>query len=134
MKIWRGKMSNKYLPNEVAPTGDTDAFTVTAPVELPTQEQMKVKLVPLHLLTRFEEARSDEQYWGSVFWTLIGIILGAVIAWLASDPIRITIPSLVIVLIIVALAVITCQAFRKYKSRADYIRTEIAAMGEIVSD
>lgn len=127
-------MSDLYLPNESAPTGDTGAFTVTAPVELPTQEQIKVKLVPLYLLTRFEEVRSDEQYWGSVFWTLLGTILGAVITWLASDPIRITIPSLVIVLIIAVLAVITFLAFKKNKSRADNIRNEIASIGEIVSE
>jgi hypothetical protein len=127
-------MNDLYLPNESPQTFDTDAVTVTAPVELPTQEQMKVKLVPLHLLTRFEESRSDEQYWGSVFWALFGTIAGAVIAWVTADPINITIPSIIVVGIVTVIAVIIFMSYRKYKSRADDLRKEIASMGEIVSE
>ena len=48
-------MSSIRPPANPPAFGDTDEYVITAPVEIPTQEQMKVKLVPHHLLTRFDE-------------------------------------------------------------------------------
>jgi len=127
-------MNEIGMPPNLVPTGDTDAFIITAPVELPTQEQMKVKLVPSHLLSRFDDARSDEQYWGSVFWTFIGAIMGAIITWATTDPITITVPSLIIVGLMGLFGFLSYRAFSKYRARARRFKDEIEARGEILSD
>ena len=128
-------MSNSTFNNHGIPSEKASEYYITAPVEIPTREQMTVKLVPMHLMTRLEEARSDEQFWGAVFWAVVGAILGVVCNWVTSDPIDITRPSLVVMAVFVAIGFLTFfGGVRKYQSRAQNIKSEVTQAGVNLPD
>jgi len=119
-------MSDGTSHNHPVPSEKASEYYITAPVEIPTREQMTVKLVPLHLMTRLEEARSDGKFWGAVFWAVVGAFFGIVCNWVTSDPINITTCSLVVMAILVVVGSLTFfGGVRKYHSRAQSIKAEV---------
>jgi hypothetical protein len=102
---------------------------VTAPVELPTPDQMKVKLVPSHLLSQLEETRADESYWSSVGWAFLGAALGVIVNWITSNQFTITRPSLIVILVFIICSALAFVATRRYSGRSKAIRTAMIAAG-----
>jgi hypothetical protein len=102
---------------------------INAPVEVPTPEQMKVKLVPSHLLIWLEETRSDENRWSSVGWAFIGAILGIVINWITADQIQITRPAAVVIIAFGIIAALAFFASHQYGRRAGAVRADIMSTG-----
>lgn len=128
-------MSEDTFHNQPAPSKKASEYYFTAPVEIPTREQMKVKLVPVHLVNRLEEARSDEHFWGAVFWAVMGAILGIICNWATSDPIKITRPSLVVMALFAAIGLLTfVGGVRKYQDRAKGIQLEVIQAGVTLPD
>lgn len=102
---------------------------VYAPIEMPTPEQMKVKLVPSHLLNRMEETRSDETHWHSVAWAFVGAILGVIVNWATSSQIEITRPAIVVIATFAVVSILSFIAAKRYSDRAKDIRTEMLNAG-----
>lgn len=128
-------MSDGTSHNHLVPPEKAGEYYIVAPVEIPTPEQMTVKLVPLHLMTRLEVARSDGQFWGAVFWAVVGALFGIVCNWATSDPINITTCSLVVMAILVVVGSLTFfGGVRKYHSRAQSIKAEVTQAGVNLRD
>ena len=72
-----------------------------------------------------KRARSDERRWGSVGWTFVVAILGVLVEWVASDPIHITRPSIVLIATFAAVSFFTFKAACDYRHRAQGARTEM---------
>jgi len=128
-------MGNNTSHNRSSLSEKDSEYYFTAPVEMPSREQMRVKLVPLHLVNRLEEARSDERFWGAVFWTVLGAILGIICNWVTSDPIIISRASLVVMAILIVVGVLSCWGgVSKYKARAESIKLEVTQAGVNLPD
>lgn len=60
-------------------TSDQDWDNATrdlqAPIELPSRNSLRIKLVDSNLVYKFEEYRSDGSFFTAFFWTLVGTIL-----------------------------------------------------------
>lgn len=128
-------MSDDKSLNQPEPSGEPSDYYVSAPVEIPTPEQMTVKLVPFHQVTKWDEARSDGQIWFSVLFALIGAILGILGEWFTSPQLEITRPSIVLTVVLIALGVpIFLMACCRYKRRADRIKKDMEETGVILSE
>jgi hypothetical protein len=46
---------------------------LSAPVEIPSMEEMTVRLVPKHRLDRFVDAEADRRVAGNAFWCSMGV-------------------------------------------------------------
>lgn len=103
---------------------------ITAPVEIPAPNQMKVKLVPSHLLKHMEETRADENQWYSVAWAFVGAILGVIVNWVTSNQIEITRPALVVMATFAIVSFLAFKTARRYANRAEIIRNEMMNSGQ----
>lgn len=106
-----------------------ERIRITAPVEIPTAEQMTVKLVPAHLLSRLEEARADESRWTSVGWAFIGSSLGVVTNWVTSEQTIVTRASLAVIVTFVIVSALAFVAARQFSRRASNVREEMLSGG-----
>lgn len=102
-----------------------------APVELPTPEQMKVRLVPSHLLTRLEETRSDENRWSNIAALFIGAALGfisdfAISGQKCSD---LSLAAKVVLIVFVIGIAFAAMEYRRYRNRAEFAWKEMMEIG-----
>jgi uncharacterized ubiquitin-like protein YukD len=109
--------------------GKRPIVELTAPVELPTADQMKVKLVPSHLLSQLEETRSDENYWSSVGWAFLGAVLGVIVNWATAEQMAFTRSSLIIIIVLFISGALAFAASRRHANRARVIRSEMVKVG-----
>ena len=78
---------------------------ITAPVRIPSQKDMEVKLVATTSLERLEEYRSDENIWFSLFGVCLGAVMAILINLVTGG--QSTTETWIILGIIVAVAVTT---------------------------
>lgn len=106
------------MTNRNSEIGSAD-IELSAPVRMPDRENLTIFLVPQDDIYRLEEYRADEKKWESVFWVFTGAALGLVINWATGDITSLTASSVILLVILVAVAVFTLFASRDYKRRAD---------------
>lgn len=106
-----------------------DKIRLNAPVEVPTPDQMRVKLVPSHLLAWLEETRAEENKWSSIAWAFLGACLGITINWITAETLTVTRHA---VIMLVAFAIVAIAAFLsaiRYGKRAQQVRSDILSVG-----
>ncbi|GAB4217089.1 MAG: hypothetical protein OHK0022_58980 [Roseiflexaceae bacterium] len=64
--------------------------SLTAPVEMPTPEDMRIQLIPTHWFDRLEEYRSDEALVFMFIGLFAGTIMGTLTNWFTSENFVIT--------------------------------------------
>lgn len=109
------------------PPSFSDKLDISAPVSIPKREDMAVSLVPVDIVYRLEEYRSDQQYWESTMWALVGAILGVVVNWSTSEPLVISKMSVIILIMLLVFSFITLSSALKYRKRADRIKERMLA-------
>ena len=124
-------MSDDKSLNQPEPSREPSDYYLTAPVEIPTPEQMKVKLVPSHLLTRLEETRSDETRWITIASTFGGALLGFIIDFaISGQKLSGISPAAIVVIIafVIGLILAAIETWRHW-SRAKLVRKEMMQIG-----
>ena len=78
----RGKgISARKYPDPDYTTYEETVTPLTAPVQLPSQESITVKMAPINLVDRLEEYHSDENLGYSIFGVLLGAAFGVIVNW-----------------------------------------------------
>lgn len=85
----KNEEENSDKLNSVSSAG-VNEVRFSAPILIPSQDQLAVDLVPANLVYQLEEYRSDQMRWEAVMWAFIGAILGIIVNWITNDPIQIT--------------------------------------------
>lgn len=75
---------NKDIFDETL-TDITRNYIHQAPVELPNQEQLTVKLVSVNLIEKLIESKSDYEMYLSILFTFIGTLMGSILTVLTID-------------------------------------------------
>ena len=75
---------NKDIFDETL-TDLTRNYIHQAPVELPNQEQLTVKLVSVNLIEKLIESKSDYEMYLSILFTFIGTLMGSILTVLTID-------------------------------------------------
>ncbi|WP_417873980.1 hypothetical protein [Xanthomarina gelatinilytica] len=75
---------NKDIFDETL-TDITRNYIHQAPVELPNQEQLTVKLVSVSLIEKLIESKSDYEMYLSILFTFIGTLMGSILTVLTID-------------------------------------------------
>lgn len=57
----------------------------TAYIKAPSEEHLRVELVPLGLVKRLDEVKEDSGIFQGIFWTLMGTLLGVVTSLILSN-------------------------------------------------
>jgi hypothetical protein len=96
---------------------------ISAPVHIP--DDLSIQLVPVDLVDKLEEYRSDQIKWETVFWAFIGAILGIIINWVTSSDLVITEVSVVTLALLALMAVITGRAAKDYTKRVDMAKAKM---------
>ena len=107
------------------PQNIQDGFSISAPVSIPKQKDMAISLIPADIVYRLEEYRSDQHYWESVMWTLVGAILAVIVNWSTSETLVISRTSVVILMMLFIFLVITFTSATKYRKRADKMKKQM---------
>lgn len=98
----------------------TRNYAHRAPVELPNQEQLTVKLVPLALVEKLVESRGDLEVYLSLVFTLFGTFLGTVLTAFTVEFKDYGRPVIIFLVVLsIALAFSSIRLFvlyRRYKS------------------
>ena len=95
---------------------------LTAPVTLPSTEDMSIRLVPSHFLERLEEYRSDEGIALLVTGLFGGGVLGVLISLATGEVSRLSPFSIVLLILMIMLAVLSGYWIAKMRSRISKIR------------
>lgn len=100
---------------------------LTAPVMLPSQETLAVRLAPINLIERLEEYQTDENLAYILIGLFIGAIFGIICNWATSAPFQMSRPSIVLILLLIILAIGTgiwlYRIHKRKKSVKDKLRT-----------
>lgn len=101
----------------------TTSKEITAPVALPTKQQLEVRLIPTTSFERLEEYREDENKW----FTWSGLFLGAVIGILVNliTGGQATISTWIVAATFFIMTIITGFSAWNYSQRAKNLRNEI---------
>ncbi len=96
---------------------------ITAPVALPTKQQLEVRLIPTTSFERLEEYRAEENKWftwsGVFFGAVIGIFVNLVTGGEA------TISTWIVAITFLVMVIVTGLSARNYSQRAKNLRDEI---------
>lgn len=58
---------------------------LSAPIKMPDEDALTVRLVPIHQLQRFDELRDDAALWQAIAWTAGGGVLGFITNFLVAQ-------------------------------------------------
>lgn len=96
---------------------------ITAPVALPSKQQLEVRLIPTTSFERLEEYRAEENRW----FTWAGIFLGAVIGLFINLVTggKATITTWIVAATFFIMVIFTGLSARSYSQRAKNLRDEI---------
>jgi|GEM_PF-6700737 len=101
----------------------TTSQSLTAPVVLPTPEDMEVKLVSSTSLERLEEYRSEESKWGTWLGVFVGAIIGILINLATGG--QLTQSALILISTFVLLSILTGWTEYSFKERAHRLKERI---------
>lgn len=102
-----------------------DAVESTAPIYIPSRESLAIGLVPIDLVYRLEEYRSDEKKWESILWAFIGAILGIATSWLTAENLQINNYSIILLIVFVVMATFSGVTAYNYQKRAGEIKKKL---------
>lgn len=100
-------------------------LTPPIPLIIPEPQDLAVRLVRADLLNTMEDYRSDENKWYSTAWAFIGAILGVIVNWLTEQPISITTPAVVIIVVFGIVALLSWVSARNYGKRAEKLKADM---------
>ena len=98
-------------------TGDK----LTAQVEVPTPDRMKVKLVPSTLIAQIEEYRSDSVIWYSLAGAFGGAVLGVYVNWATGG--ELTSSANVLTIIFILLMIVFVVLIRRNEKRLEVAKS-----------
>lgn len=98
---------------------------LTAPVIMPTPEDMQIRLVPTHWLHRLEEYRADEGIALTAAGLFVGAILGILVNWATNEQFVVTRFSQVLMGLFAVLAVSLVLWVARTRRRATMIRDQM---------
>lgn len=98
---------------------------LTAPVSLPSQEAMTVRLGPLNLIERLEEYQSDENLAHAVIGLFVGAILGIIANWATNTPFQISSFSIVLIVLLVVLAISGGCYLKRIRRRKESVKRKL---------
>lgn len=104
----------------------TRNYMIQAPVELPRQKHLTVKLVPLDLLEKIMESKNDYDQYLSLLFAVLGLSLGFLIN-LISDESKIKWGSSMMLIIVLLIIIIAFSLTRVIilKKRYNHTKTKI---------
>jgi hypothetical protein len=102
---------------------------LTARVVLPPSELTDVHLVPMHLLDRLEEYRSDENLASLLAGTFAGALLGVLGNWLGDAPLSIMPSSILLSILLLLLAIGSSVWWRRLRCRGRAVRGQMLSPG-----
>ncbi|MCB9112302.1 MAG: hypothetical protein H6634_13745 [Anaerolineales bacterium] len=107
-----------------------DAVGNTAPIYIPARENLAIGLVPIDLVYRLEEHRSDEIKWQNILWVFIGSVLGMVINWVTAESFTVNKYSLIIGSVFVIMIIFSGSSAFTYHRRAEDVRKKLNSFSE----
>lgn len=96
---------------------------ITAPVALPTKQQLEVRLIPTTSFERLEEYRSEENKWFTWAGIFVGAILGLCINLITGG--EATISTYIVAVTFLVMTILTGWSARNYSNRAKKLRDDI---------
>ena len=106
---------------------DRPEDTLTAPVRMPSQEAMTVRLGPINLIERLEEYQSDENLAHTFLGLFMGAILGIISNWANNTPFQISGFSAVLIVLLVILAIGVGIWLRRIRRRKESVKNKLLA-------
>jgi hypothetical protein len=119
-----GKQSKGLSGSANTAEGQRVRLDISAPIDIPGANELAILLVPLTIVERLEESRSDQRYWESITSALGGAVLGIFINWITGDPIIISKISILAVIMLSTFLCIALVSVNKYKRRADNAKNQ----------
>lgn len=104
---------------------------LTAPIVMPTPEDMQIRLVPTHWLERLEEYRADEANAKAIALLFCGAILGILINWATSEQFIVTRFSVVLILLFGLLAAGLGRWVARVRQRATLMRDRMLRFTDV---
>ena len=91
----------------------------TAPIILPSQEQMAVKVISVEFMHRYIDASSDSELIKAIFSTMLGAFIGTVCSVLVSDQFLSNDGAKILIILTFILTVLCGLLYRRF-----YVRTK----------
>lgn len=107
-----------------------DAVGNTAPIYIPSRENLAIGLVPVDLVYRLEEHRSDEIKWQNILWVFIGSVLGMIINWVTAENFTVTKVSIIIGVVFIIMIIFSGSSAFTYHRRAEDMRKKLNNFSE----
>jgi len=104
---------------------DKPEEALTAPVTLPSQEAMTVRLGPINLIERLEEYQSDENLACTLIGLFVGAILGIVANWATNTPLQISSLSIVLIVLLLVLGIGGVIYLKRIYRRKESVRSKL---------
>lgn len=102
-----------------------DTAALTAPIRIPSREQLAVNMVPSALVYQYDEYRSDEGHMSAGFYAFLGAFLAVLINWATSYPVPISTPSIVIEVLLPVIVVFLGIFAFVFNKRAKRLKSKI---------
>lgn len=107
-----------------------DAVGNTAPIYIPARENLAIGLVPIDLVYRLEEHRSDEIKWQNILWAFIGSVFGVISNWVTAESFTVTKPSIIVISVFAIMILISGSSAITYHRRAEGVRKKLNSFSE----
>ncbi|MCL5959749.1 MAG: hypothetical protein M1358_10640 [Chloroflexi bacterium] len=111
--------------------GGSPARELTARVNVPSDEELEVNLVPSTSVYRLGEHRGDQMFWREVSFLFFGSLLGIAVNLSTSWPTVITTPLIIIGLLLLAFALIALVAAKRYEHRAEDLIASVPSLDQV---
>lgn len=108
--------------SEIADSIEQSRRELTAPVTLPSIEDMSIRLVPSHRLERLEEYRADEGYALLAAGLFGGGLLGLLVSLATAEISSLSAPSIAVLVLLLLLTVASAYWIHRIRSRVARIR------------
>ena len=96
---------------------------ITAPVDIPSQEDLRIHLVPLATVERLEEYRAERSNWHPVWGIFLGAILGIFINGVTGG--QMTLAAWVLVAAFLVMGGLAFGSALRYQRRGDRLREQM---------
>jgi hypothetical protein len=124
-----GEVEEKLSENRGTSYDTPSDSPLTAPIHMPSREDLTLNMLPANLIYKYDEYRSDESRMSAFFFTFLGAFLGVIINWVTSHPLVISIPSLIIEFIILIVLIFSGGFTYSFHKRAKETKSEIDRLG-----